>query len=63
MSDDFQSYCSDKKVHCGEPGVESESKVCYWCYRAYHWATRHTLDKVRKSFDSLKSAIEKQDSC
>jgi hypothetical protein len=46
MSDSFSSYCEEKKEYCGECGDESKSKVCYWCYRAYHHATRHMVSKI-----------------
>jgi hypothetical protein len=45
--DCFSVYCKDKQECCGEPADENKSKVCYWCVRAYHHATRHMIDKIR----------------
>jgi hypothetical protein len=58
--DSFVTYCKEKQPYCKEPGVMSDSKVCYWCYRGYHHATQHMKDKIR---DALRNVIDDNQDC
>lgn len=51
---------SNFKEYCKELGDEDKSKVCYWCYRAYHHATHHAMDKVIESHEELMEKLRKQ---